>query len=82
MIRVRTEQRDEEKLEEIGYKIGTRGNDCQAKLNEDLDKLCEQQRVLKEDYDKVQKMPEPTQAFEEILLRQINLEKKGVAVYE
>ena len=32
MMRVKTNQPDEEELEEIGHKIGTRGTDCRAKL--------------------------------------------------
>jgi len=52
MMRVKTDQKGEDKLEEIGYKIGTRGNDCQEKLDKDLAKIEEDQRSLDEDYKK------------------------------
>ena len=58
MIRVKPEIKEEGQIEEIGYKIGSRGNVCQAKLDEGLAAIEEEQKVLDEDYEKVQRTSE------------------------
>ena len=35
-------------LEEIGYKLGTRGDDCEAKMNEDLEQIERDEQRLTE----------------------------------
>ena len=82
MIRVQANPLDSEELEEEGFKIGCQGNDSMARVIEGIDELAKKQRLLNLDYDEVQKLEDPTKAFEEILLRQITLEKEKVAVYE
>jgi hypothetical protein len=54
MIRVKPESQ-EDQIEEIGYKIGSRANACIRKLDEDLAKIEEEQKVLDDDYEKVQR---------------------------
>jgi len=92
MLRVKTESKDEDQLEEIGYKIGARGNVCKIRLDEDLAAIEEEQKVLDEDYEKVQRTSEGAmtgdqasdiaEKFEGVLMRQIRLEQKKVSIYE
>ena len=92
MIRVKSWSKEKDQLEEIGYKIGTRGNVCRIKLDEDLAAIEEEQKVLEEDYEKVQRTSEgeitgdqpsvATEMFEGVLLKQLGLEQKKVSIYE
>jgi hypothetical protein len=92
MIRVKPEIKEEDQLEEIGYKIGSRANVCLRKLDEDLATIEEEQKVLDEDYEKVQRTSEGemtgdqsldiAEKFEGVLMRQIRLEQKKVSIYE
>jgi hypothetical protein len=89
------EKAEDEKLEEIGYKLGTRGHVCQTKVIEEIEKLEEEQKALDEDYNRIQRTVEETstetsgsqvlnlaEGYEEILMRQIRLEQRKVSVYE
>ena len=58
MIRVKPESKEEDQIEEIGYKIGSRANVCLRKLDEDPATIEEEQKVLDEDYEKVQRTSE------------------------
>ena len=92
MIRVKPEGKEEEEIEEIGYKIGSRANACTRKLDEDLARIEGEQKVLDDDYEKVQRTSEGVmtgnqslkvgEKFEGVLMRQIRLEQKKVSVYE
>ena len=86
------ENKEEDQLEEIGYKIGTKGNICQIKLDEDIAKIEEDQKVIDKDYDLLQRTSQEetigeqalnvAERFEEVLMRQTRLEQKKASVYE
>ena len=92
MIRIEPEGKEEDQIEEIGYKIGSRANACTRKLDEDLARIEEEQKILDDDYEKVQRTSEGemtgdqslkvAENFEGVLMRQIRLEQKKVSVYE
>jgi hypothetical protein len=92
MIRIKSGDQEEDQLEEIGYKLGTRGNVCQTKLDEDLAQVEEEQKVIDTDYDQVQQTSKEVlsvdqvrniaERFEGILMRQIRLEQRKASIYE
>jgi hypothetical protein len=92
MIRTRKEGKGEDKLEEIGYKIGSRANACVRKLDQDLAQLEEEEKAINDDYAKVQKTSEGiltgeqslqiAEEFEGVLMKQLRLEQKRTSVYE
>ena len=58
MIRIRDEGKEGDRIEEIGYKIGSRANACVRKLDEDLAQIEEEEKALNDDYEKVQRTSE------------------------
>ena len=92
MIRVNSESQEDEQLDEIGNRLGTRGNICQTKLDEEIAKIEKEQKVIDEDYNQIQRTSEEAMIgyqalsiavrFEEVLMRQIRLEQKKASKYE
>jgi hypothetical protein len=92
MIRIKDDGKEEERLEEIGYKIGSRANACVRKLDQDLAQREEEEKAINDDYEKVQKASEGTLAeeqslqiaeeFEGVLMKQLRLEQKKTSIYE
>ena len=92
MIRVKDEGKEEDRLEEIGYNVGSRANACGRKLDQDLAQIEEEEKVLNEDCEKVKKTSEEmmtgeqslkiAEEFEGVLMKQLRLEQKKTSVYE
>jgi hypothetical protein len=92
MIRTRKEDKGNDELEEIGYKLGSRANACARKLDQDLAQIEEEEKVLNDEYERVKNISEgemtvelsmkTAEDFEEVLMKQLRLEQKRTSVYE
>jgi hypothetical protein len=92
MIKVKTEDKGNNELEEIGYKLGSRANACVRKLNQDLAQLEEEEQILNNEYERVKNISEgemtielsikTAEDFEVVLMKQLRLEQKRTSVYE
>ena len=73
----------QEKIEEHGYRIGAKGNQSETNLLEHLRRIEIKENALEEEYDEVNKRtPSDQSKIEDILWRQIDIEREKVKRYQ